>query len=94
MSDVEQTETDETATDEISRLRDRIDQLQTRLIETEAWANRAVAEAQDKVYWLDRWHIDLNALMERPGADEFRASVRAVRGVYRFFKRAKRSFRE
>ncbi|HLI59512.1 MAG TPA: hypothetical protein VKV21_07575 [Solirubrobacteraceae bacterium] len=94
MSDVDHTETGETATAEIVRLRARIDELQARLVETEAWANRAVAEAQDKVYWLDRWHIDLNALMERPGADEFRASIRAVRGVYRFFKRAKRSFRE
>jgi len=94
VSDVDHTETGETATAEIVRLRARIDELQARLVETEAWANRAVAEAQDKVYWLDRWHIDLNALMERPGADEFRASIRAVRGVYRFFKRAKRSFRE
>ena len=34
-------------------------------------------------YWLDRWHLDLNALMRKPGAAEFRALVRAVRWVVR-----------
>jgi hypothetical protein len=45
--------------------------------------NRVVAEAQQQGYWLERWHIDLNALMQKPGAEEFRAFVRAVRVVTR-----------
>ena len=32
----------------------------------------AVAAAQDRVYWLDRWHLDLNALMAKPGAPSSR----------------------
>ena len=31
-----------------------------------ARANAAVAAAQERVYWLDRWHLDLNALMAPP----------------------------
>jgi hypothetical protein len=51
--------------DEIARLRERVASLEAQLLETEAWANRVVAEAQDKTYWLDRWHLDLNAVMRR-----------------------------
>ena len=28
--------------------------------------NAVVAEWQERAYWLDRWHLDLNALMRRP----------------------------
>jgi hypothetical protein len=42
------------------------------------------------VYWLDRWHLDLNALMARPGAGAFRAVVRFVRGFVWGAKRLKR----
>jgi hypothetical protein len=35
------------------------------------------------VYWLDRWGLDLNALMRRRGAAEVRAAMRAMRGIYR-----------
>ena len=47
----------------------------------QASANAAVAEWQERAYWLDRWHLDLNALMRRPGASELRAALRAVRAV-------------
>jgi hypothetical protein len=76
--------------DEITRLRKRVASLESQLLETEAWANRVVAEAQDKTYWLDRWHLDLNALMRRRGADRARAAVRAVRAVYRAAAKLKR----
>ncbi len=46
-------------------------------------ANAAVAAAQERAYWLDRWHLDLNALMARRGAAEFRAAVRLARGAIR-----------
>ena len=35
---------------------------------------RPSPQAQERTYWLDRWHLDLNALMRRPGAAELRAS--------------------
>jgi hypothetical protein len=75
---------------EVAALRARVAELERELVEREAWANRVVAEAQQRVYWLDRWGIDLNAMMQRPGASQFRAGVRMVRGVYRVFRRTKR----
>jgi hypothetical protein len=42
-----------------------------------------LAAAQDRSYWLDRWQVDLNALMRRRGASELRAAIRALRAVYR-----------
>jgi hypothetical protein len=45
--------------------------------------HEALAAAQDRSYWLDRWQLDLNALMQRPGASEVRAAIRALRAVYR-----------
>ena len=47
-----------------------------------ARAHDALAAAQDRSYWLDRWGVDLNALMERPGAGQFRAArARRPRGL-------------
>ncbi len=89
MSEVQsQTEADVQAENE--RLRARIAALEEELVETQARANAAVAKWQERVYWLDRWHLDLNALMQRPGASEFRAGLRAFRALGRAFKRAKR----
>jgi hypothetical protein len=75
---------------EIETLRARVAELERENLELQARANRAVAAAQERAYWLDRWHLDLNALMERPGADRFRATVRVVRGVWWRLKRIKR----
>jgi hypothetical protein len=78
----QQTSSDEQAA-EIERLRARVEQLEGELVGVEAWASRAVAAAQERTYWLDRWHLDLNRLMERRGAAEFRAVLRGLRAVYR-----------
>ena len=75
---------------EIERLRARIEALESELIEVQARANAAVAAAQEQAYWLERWHVDLNALMRKPGAAQFRAGLRAARTVGRFFRRIKR----
>jgi hypothetical protein len=75
---------------EIERLRARIEALEAELIEVQARANAAVAAAQEQAYWLERWHIDLNGLMRKPGAAQFRAGLRAARTVGRFFRRIKR----
>ena len=75
------------------RLRARVAALEAELIEVQARANAAVAAAQDRAYWLERWHIDLNALMRKPGAREFRALLRAVRAVARQGRKLKRRLR-
>ena len=76
---------------EIARLRARVADLEAQLIEVEDWANRSVGAAQERLYWLDRWHVDLNALMRRRGASQFRAALRAARALYRMMLRLKRS---
>jgi hypothetical protein len=63
--------------------RDRLEALERERIEQAARTNAAVAAAQDRSYWLDRWNVDLNAVMRRRGASEARAALRAVRSVYR-----------
>jgi hypothetical protein len=75
---------------ETERLRARVASLEAELVEVQARANAAVAEWQERAYWLDRLHIDLNSLMERPGANELRLTLRAVRAVYWRLKQLKR----
>ena len=75
---------------ENERLRTRVASLEAELVETQARTNAIVAQTQERVYWLDRWHLDLNALMRRPGAAEFRGALRAGRSVSRALRRAKR----
>ena len=58
----------------------------------QAKANAAVAAAQERAYWLERWHVDLNALMRKPGAAQFRALLRAVRWVGRGAKPSSGAF--
>jgi hypothetical protein len=76
--------------EELEALRARVKVLEEERAEQIARANAAVSAAQARTYWLDRWHLDLNALMERPGAAEFRALLRAVRMVIRGARLLKR----
>jgi hypothetical protein len=75
---------------EIIRLRARVAALEQELVEQAERSHRIVAESQERLYWLDRWHVDLNELMRRRGAAEFRGAVRILRGVLRRVKRIKR----
>jgi hypothetical protein len=84
------TETDEQQA-EIERLRARVAELEDELVEQAARTERVVAKAQERTYWLDRWHLDLNALMRKPGAAQFRALVRGVRFFVRGLKKVKRT---
>jgi hypothetical protein len=52
-------------------------------VEQLARAHAALAAAQDRSYWLDRWGIDLNALMRRPGARWVRWLLRCLRELER-----------
>lgn len=76
--------------EENQRLRARVAALEAELVEVQARTNAAIAQWQERAYWLDRWHVDLNALMRRPGASEFRAMLRAVRSVGRAYRRLRR----
>jgi hypothetical protein len=75
---------------ENEQLRARVAALEAELVEVQARTNAAVARWQERAYWLDRWHVDLNALMRRPGASELRGVLRAVRSVTRTLRRATR----
>ena len=78
---------------ENEHLQARVAALEAELVETQARTNAIVAQTQERVYWLDRWHLDLNALMRRPGAAELRGALRGIRAVSRAFRRAKRRLR-
>jgi hypothetical protein len=85
-----ETSNDQQLQAEVERLRTRMSALESELVEAQARANAAVADWQERAYWLDRWHLDLNALMRRPGASQFRAVLRAVRSVVWGLKRLRR----
>ena len=76
--------------DELAQLRARVAALEGELAAQAVRTNVIVADAQDRLYWLDRWHLDLNALMARPGAAEFRAVLRFARRLAWRLKRVKR----
>lgn len=62
---------------------DRLAAIEREHVEQLARAHDALARAQDRSYWLDRWGVDLNATMRRPGARRARAALRALREVKR-----------
>jgi ABC-type transporter Mla subunit MlaD len=72
--------------------RERLDELERRHTEEIARVNAALAAAQDRSYWLDRWNVDLNALMRKPGAGALRGALRAARAVYRLLYDARVMF--
>lgn len=76
---------------ELAALRARLAALEAENAELAARAAAAVAAAEERAYWLDRWHLDLNALMRRPGAGAFRAAIRALRSVVRRGKQLRRA---
>lgn len=69
---------------EVAELRTRLAEAERELATRSAQANAAIAAAQDRSYWLDRWHLDLNALMRTaPG----RALDTLLRGLLALYKR-------
>lgn len=74
---------------EIERLRARVAALEQELVAQAAQTERIVATVQERTYWLDRWHLDLDALMRKPGAAEARWLFRAFRKVVRTLKQLK-----
>ena len=76
--------------DDAAALRRRIAALEEEQAERVAAAHAALAAAQDRQYWLDRWGLDLNALMQRRGASQARLALRVLRSVMRSAIRVKR----
>jgi hypothetical protein len=68
-------------------LRARVLELERELGDQAAATNLALAAAQDRVYWLDRARIDLNALAEAPFARVLRTAVRRIARAERALRR-------
>ncbi len=68
----------------------RLAEIEAEHAEQLARSHAALAAAQDRLYWLDRWGIDLNELMRRRGAGELRLVLRALRALSRAGIEAKR----
>jgi cell division septum initiation protein DivIVA len=80
----------ETKDQEIERLRARIERLEREQAEQAARCNAAIAAAQERAYWLDRWHVDLNRLMATAWGARVRALMRAARMPIRVVRRLNR----
>jgi hypothetical protein len=78
---------------EIAELRSRVAVLEHELAEQSRRTSRLLADAQEKLYWLERWGVDLDRVMKRPGAVPALEAARRLRGVFRLFKRLKRRLR-
>lgn len=77
-------------TPEIERLRARVAELEAQLAEQARATNALVAQSQEKLYWLERWHVDLDAVMRKPGAEQLLGLVKTVRGGIRRVRVTKR----
>lgn len=79
-----------TASDEVLALRARVAELEAQLAEQSRATNALVARSQEKLYWLERWHIDLDKLMAKPGAVPALELVKRLRGGVRAVRRVRR----
>jgi hypothetical protein len=76
---------------ELESLRARVAALEAERAEELARASAALAAAQERAYWLDRWHLDLNALMATAWGARLRAAMRMARAPVRRARTAKRA---
>ena len=83
-------DTEQNATREVEQLRARVVALEAELVDVQARANAAVGEWQERAYWLDRLHIDLNSAMQKPGAEQLRMLLKGVRAAYWRLKQLRR----
>ena len=80
----------EATEDEAAVLRARVTELEARIAEQARATNAIVARSQEKLYWLERWQVDLDALMTRPGAQQTLNAVKRMRAGVRAVRKAKR----
>ncbi len=69
---------------------ERLEQLEAQHVDQLARAHDALAASQDRLYWLDRWGLDLNSLMRRRGASTLRLALRGTRKLVRAVKKGRR----
>jgi hypothetical protein len=79
---------------ELEALRARVAELERELGEQSRRTASIVAESQQKLYWLDRWGVDLDRAMRVPGALFLLGAARRVRAVLWAVKRLRRRMRE
>lgn len=72
---------------EVERLRAQVVELEDELASLQAWANAVVADAQKRVYWLDRLHLDLDPIMRHVPFDDALDVYRKLRGPYHAMRR-------
>ncbi len=76
--------------DDVAALQARVAALEAELALQAQRTARVVAEAQEKLYWLERWQIDLDAVMAKPGAVAALEALKRVRSRARQLKQLKR----
>jgi uncharacterized coiled-coil protein SlyX len=78
---------------EVEDLRRRVAELEAQLAEQARVTNEIVARSQEKLYWLERWGIDLDRVMGRRSAQLALETLKRVRGLVWGAKRAARQLR-
>ena len=90
--------TDSDVLEELAReneaLRAQVAELERQLAEQAERTNAIVASAQERVYWLDRWHIDMDSLVAIPGVSALRGLFRLIRAPFRLARKLARSLSE
>jgi hypothetical protein len=81
------------AAHEVVALRARLAALEAEHAEQIARLQAALARAQERAYWLDRWHVDLNRSMTTPWGRAARATVRVLRTPVRIATLVRRQLR-
>ncbi len=75
---------------ENAQLRARVDQLEAEIIILRRDTANTVAQAQETLYWFERWGVDFNRLFARREMEYLRKAVRGARQVYRTGLKVKR----
>ncbi len=78
--------------EEVLVLRARVQELEAQLAAQARATNELVARSQEKLYWLERWHVDLDSVMRRPGAQTALESLKKARTVARRARKTKRKY--
>ncbi len=82
-----------TEASEVQALRARVAALEAELAEQSRATNALVARSQEKLYWLERWNVDLDRVMARPGAIRALDSLKVVRSGVRWVRITSRRLR-
>ncbi len=81
---------DQDLTTQNALLRERVAQLEAEVALLKQSTAQTVAQAQETLYWWERWGVDFNRLFASPQMEYLRKTVRGVRQIYRTGLQAKR----